>query len=351
MILFDQFSTENSVAIYVNAPQEIIAYGLVAGDKITVEIALLGSMLPQFVVFGCSLVDNSTQAMPIAAVAPYVVCGCPVQANVTSPRIVIERPGAYIITFTGPSFGDAVVMAEPATAEAVDEFEAACTSLCICEDTTWTPTGETRCFAGNVEQQEKSNCDNIRWTVIGPQTWVATGDVRCVSGNVEQKETNDCGEIRWTVSGPQTWVPTGVTNCGLLNVNIQEVNDCGTLRWVSGPVVTWTATGETRCENHLVERKEVNDCGTIRWTATTTVCGYCPSLPLSCDGMNSGYGYHIDDPKDPAATVEMAPCPGDTSVDAIWIYPSAGTGHTVKALNCDGTLIGYAANNQCAVCC
>jgi hypothetical protein len=78
---------------------------------------------------------------------------------------------------------------------------------------------------------------------------------------------------------------------------------------------------------------------------------YCPSLRLSCDGQ-PGYGFHLLDPKDPAATVEMAPCPGDTSMDSIWIFPSAGPGHTLKVLNCDGSVIGYAANrSDCAADC
>jgi len=350
MILFDQFSTANSVAIYVGSPQEIIAYGLVDGDKITVEIALLGSMQANFIVDGCTVIDNSSQAMPIEAVAPYVVCGCPVQARAQSPRIVIERPGAYIITFTGPSFGDALVIAQPASAEAIDEFEEACKSLCICEDTTWTPTGETRCFSGNIEQQEKSNCDNIRWTVIGAVTWVANGITRCFAGNVEQQEVNNCGELRWTVIGPQVWVATGLKNCDSPLLSIQEINDCGTLRWIFGAPVTWTETGETRCVNHLVEAKEVNNCGDIRWTISATVCGYCPTQQLDCDG-NSGWGFHIDDPKDPAATVEMAPCPGDVSIDSIWIYPTAGPCHTFKVLDCDGVVIGYAANSKGTSCC
>jgi hypothetical protein len=85
-------------------------------------------------------------------------------------------------------------------------------------------------------------------------------------------------------------------------------------------------------------------------TETLPACPpvYCPSLRLSCDGQ-PGYGFHLLDPKDPAATVEMAPCAGDTSMDSIWIYASAGPGHTIKIMDCDGVVIGYAANrSDCA---
>ena len=73
---------------------------------------------------------------------------------------------------------------------------------------------------------------------------------------------------------------------------------------------------------------------------------YCPSLRLSCDGSQPGFGFHLLDPKDPAATVEMAPCADDISVDSVWIYPSAAPGHTVKVTDCDGNIIGYAANRS-----
>jgi hypothetical protein len=71
-------------------------------------------------------------------------------------------------------------------------------------------------------------------------------------------------------------------------------------------------------------------------------------MRLSCDGQ-PGFGFHLMDPKDPAATVEMATCPGDETTDSVWIYPAAGPGHTVKVMDCDGNPIGYAANrSDCA---
>lgn len=75
---------------------------------------------------------------------------------------------------------------------------------------------------------------------------------------------------------------------------------------------------------------------------------YCPSLPL----MDGGFGYHIADPKDPLATVEIAPCAGDISTDSIWVYPTAGVGRTAKVTACDGVTIGYGVNkSNCAVAC
>lgn len=183
-----------------------------------------------------------------------------------------------------------------------------------CKDTTWTPTGLERCAGADVEQQEESNCGTKRWAVKGPQTWTPTGEFRCTGTDVEVKETNDCGTPRWTVSGPQVWAPTG----------------------------------ETRCKDFLVENEEANDCGKTRWTPTATGCGFCPSIRLP----SGGYGYHEMDPKDPAATVEISACAGDTSVDSVWIYPAPGPGHTARQNDCDGVLLGYGANTStCATDC
>lgn len=111
-------------------------------------------------------------------------------------------------------------------------------------------------------------------------------------------------------------------------------------------------------KRHVVDAQVV--CGELwyiwsdgtKTTETLPVCPvpvvYCPSLRISCDGQ-PGFGFHTVDPKDPAATVEMVPCPGDEMTDSIWIYPAAGPGHTIKVADCDGNVIGYAVNkSDCA---
>lgn len=111
-------------------------------------------------------------------------------------------------------------------------------------------------------------------------------------------------------------------------------------------VLTYTGSGfgEAVLVATDVSRESVeyfhNNCGA---GGVIVPVEYCPSLAITCDNV-TGYGYHINDPKDPAATVEIAAC-DDPAVDSIWIYPTAGPGHTFKYLDCDGTLVGY-ANNQ-----
>lgn len=276
---------------------------------------------------------------------PYAPCGDAKTLSTLNRTQYIRGPGVFELSSESPS---GVPYVKATKISSISDVEFCNQAKQPCVDATWTATEEIRCTETFVEKKEISNCGNVRWVVQGPQTWTDTGDTRCTATDVEKEQSNDCGKTRWIVSGSFTWSQTGQERCVGVNVEREEKNNCGVSRWVFDRVQTWIDTGETRCANNVVESQQENDCGNIRWTSTTATCGYCPSLRVSCDGQ-SGFGYHINDPKDPAATVEMAPCAGDTSVDALWIYPSSGTGHTIKVTDCDGALIGYAANkSECA---
>jgi len=127
MNLFDTNSTERTRVLSISSPQEFLAFGLTAADSITVEIALTGKMSGSFISSGCALIEVSNQAIPIEATIPYTICGCDVLATSTSPRFVIDRPGVYVVTFNGPSFGDAVVTVDDAAQSVVNQF-----SQCPC---------------------------------------------------------------------------------------------------------------------------------------------------------------------------------------------------------------------------
>jgi len=111
---------------------------------------------------------------------------------------------------------------------------------------------------------------------------------------------------------------------------------------------TWTETGLTKCENHLVVKQEESNCGNKRWTVTTETCGYCPSEPIQvCDGV-VGYGYiENDTDADPLATTPLNYCDGGK----VMIYPDKTSKHSVEVKDCDGNIIGYAANKQCCETC
>jgi hypothetical protein len=74
------------------------------------------------------------------------------------------------------------------------------------------------------------------------------------------------------------------------------------------------------------------------------VSSYCPSIPL----MDGGFGFHLVDPVDPAATVELATCSGLPN-ESVWIYPAPSVGNTTQVTDCDGNILGYGRNrSDCA---
>lgn len=300
----------NSTAFIIQSGKQLtlFAQGLAEDDYVEVEVVTL-SRAPEF--SGNPCCDMAATEIEVIGFAPLMCApSSPVRMTADIPYVIIDAP--QMVTLR------AVVHASPAALVSVELFETdsdGSASLCRCLDETWTQSGEIRCTATKVEAKEVSNCGTIRWVETGPVVWTQTGTIRCTATKVEAQEINDCGATRWTETGP----------------------------------ITWTPTGETRCANNLVEAQEANDCGVTRWAVTATACGFCPSMRLSCDGSVPGFGFHDMDVIDPLATVEMAPCAGDTTTDRIRIYPSAGPGHTVKITDCDGVLVGYAANrSDCA---
>ena len=310
----------SSAAFIIRPGKEITLYakGLSGSDTVVVEILEL-SEAPVF--HGDACCDLTKARIEVVRRTPLL---CP---NGTPVALTAAYPFGTIDTPQGVALGVRLV-ADPSAVVTVTAEETSGGSGCMscmcdrpmppCIDATWTVTGETRCTPTGVQNKEESNCGTVRWAAsTTPVKWTATGKTRCTATIIEAEEESQCGDIRW--------VATTIA-------------------------VVWKLTGVTRCSNHLVENEEQTQCGETRWTPTTQTCGYCPSMRLSCDNDCSGFGYNVADPKDPAATVEMPSCA--TTADSIWIYPSAGIGHTIKITNCDGSLIGYAANNSdCAPSC
>jgi hypothetical protein len=272
-------------------------------------------------------------------------------------RWVVDRPQTWTPTGQERCVDNEVNGEQNNDVEREEKNDCGATRWVVDRPQTWTPTGQERCVGTDVEREEKNDCCcETRWVVDRPQTWTDTGAIRCVGTDVEKEQINDCGTTRWVVDRPQTWTPTGQERCvdnevggeESNDVEREEKNDCGATRWVVDRPQTWTPTGETRCENNLVEIKEANDCGKARWVVTATVCGFCASVRL----LDGGYGYHEFDVRDPAATIVIGPCPGDSSVDKIYVYPTPAPGRTARQNDCAGNLIGYGVNrSDCAVDC
>jgi hypothetical protein len=94
--------------------------------------------------------------------------------------------------------------------------------------------------------------------------------------------------------------------------------------------------------------KPTGDCTNVSPCGSGCGCSgssssYCPTTEIDCGGVEPGFGYGATDNMDPAASVEMRSCSGNAA-ESVWIYPSPGAGHSLSVLDCDGNLIGYAAN-------
>jgi hypothetical protein len=158
-------------------------------------------------------------------------------------------------------------------------------------------------------------------------------------------------EMTWTGEHSPTACPEPIDIASLPDLVVSELPNLKIAEW---PALIIESLPELKIANHVVDTQVV--CGELWYiwsdgTKTTEALPECPpefcaSIPLN----GGGFGYHEFDVRDPAATVIIEPCVGDTTVDKIYIYPSAGPGHTARQDDCDGVLIGYGANTSaCAV--
>jgi hypothetical protein len=187
----------------------------------------------------------------------------------------------------------------------------------------------------------------IRAFGLEPDDLVCIKSIKKTQNGPTGLTNNDCGFIlplSPLITGEQDFVDCGVKVCickkqpwtviKLTGMYRLEVSGSGfdTYRSVTIEASEYTGTLDISC---------CEQCKVCLPEVTT----YCPSQPL----LDGGFGFHIADPKDPAATVELTSCPGDTTTDSIWLYPTAGKGHTVKVLDCEKNVLGYAANqSNCA---
>jgi len=124
-------------------------------------------------------------------------------------------------------------------------------------------------------------------------------------------------------------------SCTKLDTDLATKQD--KITFEAGSFLYFNSSGQLAINPALFCAYIAANCGGVTPT-------YCPTQPL----LDGGFGYLAADPKDPAATVEIAPCDG--SEPSIWIYPTSGVGHTVPVLDCSSSVIGYGADaSSCAV--
>lgn len=251
------------------------AAGLVGTDTVSFEIITFSDLLPTPEDWCCVIAPKAE----IIGVTP-LLC-----ADGRPARLTPEFP---VASLDGPSgvYVRAVVNASPASVVSVDAYPVKsgdCTP-CICdrpcEITSWTPTGNMRCddVLQEYQEEERSNCGDVRWVSRGPITWTPTGVVSCDADFIQIQEVNNCGVLRWVDGEAIVWSRTGDMRCEGGSYQAKEISSCCDCkpRWVDVRPVQWQATGETRClpyaapggpEVHL-ERQDVNDCGELRWVDT-----------------------------------------------------------------------------------
>ena len=200
---------------------------------------------------------------------------------------------------------------------------------------------------GELRQQRTGECGSRGRTALD---WQPTGLLDCRGSDLFQQEVNQYGRFRWVDTGRDCgWQATGELQCRVDGLYQRERNEAGDFRWTRiAPDCQWVPTGERQCRtDHREWQLERNRAGDYRWTQTGDVCGYDPTYPLPCGGWAFGPG----DVRDPAATVQLTDCV-DNVGQGIWLYPTAGPGHTVPVYDCiadfycltPDDIEGYAAN-------
>lgn len=121
--------------------------------------------------------------------------------------------------------------------------------------------------------------------------WLSTGTYRCnsTSGMVELQERSQCNDYRWTECSPITWTATGQTRIFNSVSQLQLTNPCGETAWQDIPVgsIVWTLTGVQACVGGFYQNQETDGFGNVRTTVTTEPCG-CGD-PVLNNAYDSGW--------------------------------------------------------------
>lgn len=140
----------------------VTAYGLSGKDIITFKRVQYCSNQSGYVRDGCCLF--TPEIAHITTAVEYQIGECAPSLTPKRNTIVIPYAGSYIPVVNGSDSADLVVEVEPINGTDFDDKEKGISPCGFCIDEVWETTGGERCNQHFIEQEEISNCGNIRWT-------------------------------------------------------------------------------------------------------------------------------------------------------------------------------------------
>lgn len=140
----------------------VTAFGLSGKDTITFQRVQYCSSQANFSREGCCLF--SPEPSQISSAVDYQISDCKPSLTPNRNTIIIPYAGSYLPVVNGNSSADLVVQVEPIDGTQFDDKEKGIEPCGFCLDETWQTTGSERCNQHFVEQEEISNCGNLRWT-------------------------------------------------------------------------------------------------------------------------------------------------------------------------------------------
>lgn len=144
----------------VQSAVRVTAYGLTNEQTVTFQRVHYCSSQPHFERNGCALISPSKGELSSAI--DYQIGTCSPSLTPNRNSLIIPYAGNYIPVVNGNPV-DLVVEIEPVTSREFSPQELGIAPCGFCVDKTWETTGAERCNQHFIEQEEISNCGNLRW--------------------------------------------------------------------------------------------------------------------------------------------------------------------------------------------
>ncbi|MGX2956422.1 hypothetical protein ACWIYZ_04940 [Ursidibacter arcticus] len=146
----------------VSKAVRVTAFGLTGKDTVTFKRVQYCSSQANYGRTGCCLFTPETAQ--ISSAVNYQIGECSPSLTPKRNTIIIPYAGSYIPVVNGNESADLVVQVEPVEGTQFDDKEKGIDPCGFCVDETWETTGAERCNQHFIEQEEISNCGNVRWT-------------------------------------------------------------------------------------------------------------------------------------------------------------------------------------------